>query len=88
MRAIVSMVLVMAACADDGPSSAERKMVCGEARDCTPDDRDCTQYAYEQLPTRCFDICYWGECCDLDNGHWQKEYYHCQRPVDAGIDTP
>lgn len=79
MRILV-VALLLAGC-DSTPSLPDS---C--PRECTPDDMNCGTFPYEQLPTRCFDICYTGSCCHLENGKWETEIFDCARqmPVDAG----
>ena len=44
---------------------------------------------YERLPQRCFEVCYWGSCCELMDGVWGTSTIDCARPVtDAGVDAP
>jgi hypothetical protein len=58
-------------------------------RDCRPDESDCSTFPYAQLPARCQEICYLGECCNLVDGAWQIMTVDCARPVpiDGGMDA-
>jgi len=56
---------------------------------CTADNSDCATFPYEKLPSRCQDICYFGECCELVDGEWRTSTVECAHPArDAGVDTP
>jgi len=55
---------------------------------CSAENSDCATIPYQQLPSRCTEICYLGSCCALVNGSWQTATVDCARPVpDAGIDA-
>ena len=91
MRFFALIVISLAACStsDEGSGSAAKVMACGDARDCTPDDRGCAEFPYEQLPSRCVDICYRHNCCELYEGAWRQVVYDCALPMtDAGVDAP
>lgn len=58
-------------------------------RVCAPQDIDCATFPYEQLPMRCFDVCYYGSCCELVDGAWQTSTIDCAGPMaGAGVDAP
>jgi hypothetical protein len=76
------LLLALTACDDTPPLPRD----CPRA--CRPDDLDCTDFPYERLPARCFDICSLGECCELMSGAWNPRFFDCARPADAGVGTP
>ena len=75
--------------ADDtgGGSSAVKVEVCGDARDCRPDDAQCETYEYKDLPSYCWEVCH-TYCCNYFNGNWRLESFTCMPDgIDSGIDT-
>jgi hypothetical protein len=94
---LAGLLLVLTACHGaptpaDGepalPANGEPPLPQDCPRACRPDDLDCAQFPYEQLPARCRDICYLGACCELVNGAWHPQAFDCAPPVDAGVDPP
>jgi hypothetical protein len=91
MRWLVAIACVLAACSSvtsepgDDDSSPMKAAVCGEARDCRPDDVDCETIPYADLSPHCFDVCH-QFCCRYADGKWQLDTYECQPSgIDAGV---
>jgi hypothetical protein len=82
------LLLVLTAC--HGGPAAQPDCACGGdcPRACRPDENDCAFLPYDNLPARCQEICYLGECCGMgNNGLPGVVFVQCRPPVDAGVDA-
>jgi hypothetical protein len=92
----IALWTAVAACSSNEPDgdangSTQKAEACHEERDCVADDQGCAAFPYEQLPPRCYDICYRHYCCSYDDytKRWGLTVYDCAFPMtDAGVDAP
>ena len=55
---------------------------------CPQDFATCPTSPGSGMSQECQELCYWGECCYLQNGVWQRVIVDCEEgaAVDAALD--